>query len=50
MRAVIFTVHPDDDGIKAEVFSSYARAQEWAQGLPCGYWIEEDLEWIGSDV
>lgn len=37
----IYIVHPDDPGLDVESFTTKESAQQYADGLPCGYWIEE---------
>lgn len=36
-----YIVHPDDPDVPGGVFKSKEAAQEYADGLPCSYWIEE---------
>ena len=36
-----WTVHPDDEDMSPQTFRSKDEAQDWADGLCCGYWIEE---------
>lgn len=35
-----WTVYPDDPDIAPGHFITRHDAQEWADGLPCGYYIE----------
>ena len=42
MTDTIWTVWPDDPDLTPQTFSSKRSAQEYADGLCCGYWIEEN--------
>ncbi len=35
-----WTVYPDDPDMMPQHFTTKSQAQEWADGLCCGYYIE----------
>ena len=41
MKDTTWTVWPDDPEIRPVTFDSKRAAQDYADGLCCGYWIEE---------
>lgn len=40
LMRTFWTVYPDDPDIAPGHFITKHDAQEWADGLPCGYYIE----------